>query len=493
MNKDEQFGFLSKLTVNELKSLAKQLNINIAKGDKKDQVIEKIVSESSIASILEKLGISDLENESLEIAKKGLINQKRQRIITSIGVLTGLVALLVTLYINRSKIIPSSYQLHNQASLFQNPDSYNILLLPFGSSQKCELETIICEREVEERFNLLKEQNDSLNIEVQVYQGVNTTTRSLAFDRARSIGDSLGADLVVWGDYQSKCEWDSTKIRVKWASVETDIPFLDPQEDIEYQGIQDLSQIEEGEVTGNVEEIVYWALARKDFSSANFGKSLAYLLKIKAQEKIEYAVIFNAIGRCYHELDQQAKAAQYYSKAIELNPENADFYNNRGYFFHAQKRYAEALVDYNKAIALNPGDANFYNNRGELYKDQERYAEALTDYNKAIELGPKHAVIYNNRGHFFYAQKRYVEALADYNKAIALNPGGASFYNNRGGLYEDQDRYEEALADLSTAIDLGHEDVNTYYLRGKSYEKLGEKEKARMDLEKVGELRNLQK
>ena len=56
------------------------------------------------------------------------------------------------------------------------------------------------------------------------------------------------------------------------------------------------------------------------------------------------------------------------------------------------------LADYTKAIELNPNNAEVYYNRGGVYRGKGDYDCALADYTKAIELNPNDAEIYNNRG-----------------------------------------------------------------------------------------------
>ena len=76
-----------------------------------------------------------------------------------------------------------------------------------------------------------------------------------------------------------------------------------------------------------------------------------------------------------------------WSKAIEINPRDADAYYNRGIAKRKLNDYQGAIVDYNKAIEINPQDAYAYLNRGiarELVDDLEG---ACRDWRKAADLG----------------------------------------------------------------------------------------------------------
>ncbi|MFN9671572.1 MAG: tetratricopeptide repeat protein [Microcystis sp.] len=45
----------------------------------------------------------------------------------------------------------------------------------------------------------------------------------------------------------------------------------------------------------------------------------------------------------------------------------AAWYGNRGYLYSDLQKYDLALSDYSKAIDINPNDAQAYYNRGNLY------------------------------------------------------------------------------------------------------------------------------
>ena len=515
MNKDQLSTFLTKLKLNELRALAKKLSIKGERKDTKTQLIERIINRGEINNVLDQLGLNPSapalkEKESLAIARKslanqeeGLKNQKWQRNIAVLSLFVALCSIGLTIYLKKSDSssekepdLPAEI---SPSSLFKNPSFYNILLLPFGSSQNCEDETIICEREVESRFNILKEQNHIPEIEVQVYQKINTTQRSLGFERARTLGDSLGADLIVWGDYQSKCEWDSTKIRVKWAATKTNIPFLDPIKDVEYLGVEDISQIEEGEITGNIEEIIFWSLARNEASKKNYEQALAYLGKIKIKEKKEYGLILKEIG-FYHILlndysvddKMNEEAYKFMLRSIELKPDDEEvYYNLASLLIYAPEKKDQRLAFLSKAIEVNPDFGPAYFARAITYRNLEEKEKSIADYTKYIELEPdlsKTSRAYNFRGILYSMLNMNKEALADYSKMIELKPEYAPAYYNRGYILQKLGKSKEALIDFTKAIELKLEDPRVYTDRGDIYFKLGKKKEALKDLTKAIEL-----
>ena len=97
----------------------------------------------------------------------------------------------------------------------------------------------------------------------------------------------------------------------------------------------------------------------------------------------------------------------------------------------------DEIEKFTKAIQLNPDDALAYYNRGVTYDELEQYDKAIDDYTKAIELNPDYAAAYFNRGLAYGKSEQYSKAMDDYTKAIELNPDDADAINNRKMLLED--------------------------------------------------------
>jgi tetratricopeptide (TPR) repeat protein len=86
-------------------------------------------------------------------------------------------------------------------------------------------------------------------------------------------------------------------------------------------------------------------------------------------------------------------AIEYYTKAIELDPNFGRAYLNRGISKSKLKDYSGAIADYTKAIEIDPNDALAYFNRGlSKYYLDDRFG-ACKDVRKAQELGYDDSVL----------------------------------------------------------------------------------------------------
>lgn len=194
----------------------------------------------------------------------------------------------------------------------------------------------------------------------------------------------------------------------------------------------------------------------------------------------------------YYNLGAEAKDTddkiKYYTKAIELNPYNAQFYYYRGLAYNKKNLFPLAIEDFNKAIQYQPNYPSAYESRGFSHYEMGQQDAAIADYTKSIELDPSYAVTFFKRGVSYQKKGDSAKALEDYTEAIRLRPGYVSALNNRGNVYIRKGEYEKALADLNEALRLNPKYVYGYKSRAFLYERMGDKDRAAADRAKVKEL-----
>jgi len=194
----------------------------------------------------------------------------------------------------------------------------------------------------------------------------------------------------------------------------------------------------------------------------------------------------------YYNLANEAKDTddkiKYYTKAIELNPYNAQFYYYRGRAYNKKNLFPLAIEDFGKAIQYQPNYPSAYASRGFSYYEMGQQDSAIADYTKSIELDPSYAVTFFKRGVSYQKKGDNAKALEDYTEAIRLKPGYVSALNNRGNIYIRKGAYEKALEDLNEALRLNPKYVYGYKSRAFLYDRMGDKARAAADRAKVKEL-----
>ena len=95
-------------------------------------------------------------------------------------------------------------------------------------------------------------------------------------------------------------------------------------------------------------------------------------------------------------------------------------------------KYTSALDDYAKAIELNPDNADYYAERGALIsKSEGDLQKAEQDLNKAIELDDKDSEKYLTRAIIFCKRNLYLAAIDDLNIVLKMDEKNTQAYDLR--------------------------------------------------------------
>jgi tetratricopeptide (TPR) repeat protein len=121
--------------------------------------------------------------------------------------------------------------------------------------------------------------------------------------------------------------------------------------DILSQSIKlDSTNVETWQVRGDA----YFALENYSAAFADYSESL----KIAPN-----AAAFAGLGNVFVKMNNISEGINSYTKAIESNPDCADYYFIRGQTFNMQGKYDEAINDFDNALRLLPEDMSYKQNR----------------------------------------------------------------------------------------------------------------------------------
>jgi len=79
-----------------------------------------------------------------------------------------------------------------------------------------------------------------------------------------------------------------------------------------------------------------------------------------------------------------------YTKAIGINPHDAEIYYKRASFYEIRGKQDEAIADYSEAVNLKPDYTNAYLRRALCYIKKGLKDEALNDYNTILRINPEY-------------------------------------------------------------------------------------------------------
>jgi tetratricopeptide (TPR) repeat protein len=148
-------------------------------------------------------------------------------------------------------------------------------------------------------------------------------------------------------------------------------------------------------------------------------------------------------------------AIQDYSRAIELDPENPEWYDLRGHLYYnlGREYYPQVTADFEVALSLQ-ADSGLYLTLGNLYFAQDKMDDATQAYVRAIETAAPDA-----------ASGGYV-GLEILDQVVQDHPDWSLAYYNRGRLYWQQGENEKAIEDLDRAIELDPNHYNSQWILG---------------------------
>ena len=146
-----------------------------------------------------------------------------------------------------------------------------------------------------------------------------------------------------------------------------------------------------------------------------------------------------------------------------MNRQSSEAYRfkEEGNTAYKNKDYSKAIQLYTRAIDLNPNDSNFYSNRALCYFNLENYFECINDCDRAIQLNPNFVKAYKKKASAYAYLLKFSEAVMTSKAALSQDKGNQSLkneledfesYESNYNRYMEADRkqdYSEALSCVS--------------------------------------------
>lgn len=172
------------------------------------------------------------------------------------------------------------------------------------------------------------------------------------------------------------------------------------------------------------------------------------------RQRLHRSVLLYNAGQVYGRIGDHEKAAEYITRAMEMDPHYSEYFNDRGNLYLKMGRLEEAEGDFLHAIELSPPYPEVWFNLGQCYMRMRRPADAEAAFARTVDLDPGRVPAWVNLARARHALGRREEALAAYDAAIGEDPSNPLVLSNRGALYAELNRLEESLADLDRAVAL---------------------------------------
>jgi len=168
---------------------------------------------------------------------------------------------------------------------------------------------------------------------------------------------------------------------------------------------------------------------------------------------------------------------QFYSKAIDLDPEMTEAYNNRGNVYRNMGNDTDAMMDYNMAVSIDPYYAPVYLNRANSYQDRGEYDKAIQDYHSAVMFAPDNPQAWLYRGQCYKNMGQYAKAIQDFDQVRKMSSDPECLqkcFYNRALCYLKMNEFKQALGDYDRVLELDPQNISVFIQCGDIQRRLNE-------------------
>ena len=172
------------------------------------------------------------------------------------------------------------------------------------------------------------------------------------------------------------------------------------------------------------------------------------------------AVTQNNIVACknlatfYSHEGRLTEAMDYYLKAVQINPDDADVLYDLGNAYAQRDDWDNAINSYRHALQITPDQADILNNLGFALAAKKQFADAIACFEAALKLDPDSADTHNNLATVLFMQKNFNEAVRHFREALRITPGNPQIYVNLGDALVKQGQTAEAVRCYQEALRL---------------------------------------
>ena len=143
-----------------------------------------------------------------------------------------------------------------------------------------------------------------------------------------------------------------------------------------------------------------------------------------------------------------------YHKAIQLEPDNAEFHNNLANALRKSGNMDEGVVEYEKAVQLDPGFVDAQFNLGKALNLQGKTAEAITRFQTVLDIDPNFLLARVNLGNALLQEGQAKQAAVQFQRVLAVSPNDADVHLNLGLSLFQMGQIAEARAQYETALQI---------------------------------------
>ncbi|MFP4087843.1 MAG: tetratricopeptide repeat protein [Desulfobacteraceae bacterium] len=159
------------------------------------------------------------------------------------------------------------------------------------------------------------------------------------------------------------------------------------------------------------------------------------------------------LGNLFRILKQYDQAAQALARALALDPGDGGTANTIGLLLEDQDRLPEAVEWYGRAVEADPSDAQFHYNRADVHRRLGHVRRAILGYREVLKRSPDYMGAYVNLGNLLYYQGLVPAATVIYRQALTHFPEDHRILTNLAAAYIKTGELTKGAACLRRVIE----------------------------------------
>lgn len=224
----------------------------------------------------------------------------------------------------------------------------------------------------------------------------------------------------------------------------------------------------------------------KELSGGSQQEALKFL-KEATNADATYADPPYYVGLTYHErYNEFERGEDFYNRALERDPENAQFLYKLGTVQAVQGKFDDAVVSFTKSTKSSPEFAKAWFRLGLALRADKKYPAAAEAYGEAIKVDPTMKVTkddqggaaFHELGDMYLRFRIYDKAEQVYAEGIKFNPTVARLHRGKGLAQVKQKKFPEAIATFTKALEIEPDSEAAYFNLAVAQESAGQVEAA---------------
>ncbi len=165
-----------------------------------------------------------------------------------------------------------------------------------------------------------------------------------------------------------------------------------------------------------------------ELNNKNFDKALKLSEKYLGNKELH--ILNNLKGIIFINLNNHAKAIEYFENSINYKEDYIDAYLNLANVYFSNKNFSKSIETVKKGLNYEPKNQKLNFNLAFFFSESHQYQNAIEQYNKVIKLGYNEEIVLNNIGNIFIKKKNYSRAKEYFLKCLNINSSNYLTINN---------------------------------------------------------------